>query len=61
MEALRRFNAIVLADLRERTRALRFWLILAVVAALTWACFPARGTGQIAVAFDEARGLYSSA
>lgn len=61
METLRRFQAIVLADLRERTRALRFWVILAVVAALTWACFPARESGQVAVAIDDARGLYSSA
>lgn len=61
METLRRFNAIVLADLRERTRALRFWVILAVMAALTWTCFPARESGNIAVAIDEARGLYSSA
>jgi hypothetical protein len=61
METLRRFNAIVLADLRERTRALRFWVILAVMAALTWTCFPARESGNIAVSIDEARGLYSSA
>ncbi len=61
METLRRFNAIVLADLRERTRALRFWVIPAVMAALSWACFPASDSGYVAVSIDEARGLYSSA
>ena len=61
METLRRFQAIVLADLRERSRALRFWVILAVMAGLTWTCFPARESGHLAVAIDEARGLYSSA
>jgi len=53
METLRRFNAIVLADLRERTRALRFWVILAVMAALTWTCFPARESGNIAVSIER--------
>ena len=61
MEVLRRFLAIVLADLRERTRALRFWVILAIVAGLTWWCFPAAESQQVAVGIGDARGRYSSA
>ncbi|MBW8366970.1 MAG: hypothetical protein K0M70_03825 [Arenimonas sp.] len=61
MEKLRRFQAIVVADLRERTRALRFWAILAIVAALTWWCFPAAESQQVAVGVGAARARYSSA
>ena len=61
MESLRRFLAIVIADLRERTRALRFWIILAIVAALTWWCFPSAESLQVAVGIGDARGRYSSA
>ena len=61
MEVLRRFLAIVLADLRERTRALRFWVILAIVAGLTWWCFPTAESQQVAVGIGDARGRYSSA
>lgn len=61
METLRRFAAILVADLRERTRATRFWVILAIVGAATWMCFPAVDSGKIAVGIDDARGLYSSA
>lgn len=61
METLRRFLAIVVADLRERTRALRFWVILAIVAGLTWWCFPAADSLQVAVGIGDARGRYSSA
>lgn len=61
METFRRFLAIVVADLRERTRALRFWVILAIVAALTWWCFPTAESQQVAVGLGAARGRYSSA
>lgn len=61
MEALRRIGAIILADLRERSRATRFWVMLAVVAATTWWCFPAQGSGWLTVGIDDARGVYSSA
>jgi hypothetical protein len=61
METLRRLHAILLADLRERTRTPRFWIVVAVVAAATWFCFPAVDSGQLAISVDDARGRYSSA
>lgn len=61
METLRRILAILLADLRERTRTPRFWIVLALVAVATWFCFPAIDSGQLAVSVDGARGRYSSA
>lgn len=61
MAALRRFLAIMLADLRERTRSTRFWVVLALVGAATWWCFPALETGKLAVGLDGTRGYYSSA
>jgi hypothetical protein len=61
MEALRRIFAILLADLRERTRTPRFWIVLGVVGVATWFCFPAIDSGQLAISVDDARGRYSSA
>ncbi|MEO8365065.1 MAG: hypothetical protein ABI538_02545 [Pseudoxanthomonas sp.] len=61
MAALRRFMAIMLADLRERTRSTRFWVVLALVGVATWWCFPALQTGKVAVGVDGTRGYYSSA
>lgn len=61
METLRRIFAIFLADLRERTRTPRFWIVLGLVAVGTWFCFPAIDSGQLAVSVDDARGRYSSA
>ncbi len=61
MDALRRIFAILLADLRERTRTARFWIVLGLVGVATWLCFPAFESGQLAVSVDGARGRYSSA
>jgi len=62
MEALRRFMAIVVADLRERSRTPRFWIVLGLVAWATWGCFPSLQSGMVSVSFgDNARGAYSSA
>lgn len=62
MDAIRRFNAIVLADLRERSRSTRFWVVLALVGLATWACFPGVESGRFAVGFgDDTRAAYSSA
>ncbi|MDQ3288757.1 MAG: hypothetical protein M3Q42_10955 [Pseudomonadota bacterium] len=58
---MRRIFAILLADMRERTRTRRFWVVLGLVGAATWMCFPAIDSGQLAVAVDGARGRYSSA
>jgi hypothetical protein len=62
MEALRRFTAILGADLRERSRSLRFWVILGLVCAATWLSFPAPDAGYMTVSFGNGvRGAYSSA
>ncbi len=61
METLRRVFAIMLADLRERTRTRRFWVVLGLVGLATWFCFPAIDSGQLAISVDDARGRYSSA
>ena len=62
MGALRRFAAILVADLRERSRSTRFWVVLTLVGIVTWGCFPGIESGQITVGFsDSARGSYSSA
>lgn len=61
MEVIRRFAAIAVADLRERTRATRFWVILGIVAFASWWCFPAPGSPWMTVSVDGWRGAYSSA
>jgi hypothetical protein len=62
MESLRRFAAILLADLRERTRTVRFRVVLAGVCAAAWWSFPARDAGYLTVSFGNGlRGAYSSA
>ncbi|HEX5757068.1 MAG TPA: hypothetical protein VFY12_12045, partial [Arenimonas sp.] len=61
MKALRRFAAIVHADLRERSRATRFWVVMGLLGALTWLCFPPLGVDYVTVGFEAARGRYSSA
>ena len=61
METLRRILAILLADLRERARATRFWVALLLVGVVSWLCFPAIDSGHLAIDVDGARGRYSSA
>jgi len=60
--ALRRFAAILVADLRERSRSTRFWVVLALVGIATWWCFPPSDAHYQTVGFgDNVRGIYSSA
>ena len=62
MEAFRRFTAILGADLRERSRSLRFRVVLALVCAATWFCFPPSDAAYLTVSFGNGlRGAYSSA
>ena len=62
MAVLRRFLAILLADLRERTRSTRFWALLAAMAVVTWWCFPNPGDHYMILSVGGgARGAYSSA
>lgn len=62
MDALQRFVSILLADLRERTRSPRFWVVLLGMMAATWWCFPPIDAGYTTVSLAGAeRGQYSSA
>ena len=63
MAALQRFGAILLADLRERTRSPRFWVVLAAVMFAAWWCFPAVDAGYTTASVNggNQRAFYSSA
>ncbi|WP_119717954.1 hypothetical protein [Cognatilysobacter tabacisoli] len=62
MSALRIVAAIGLADLRQRLRAPRTWVLLAVLAAASWWSFPPVDADYLTVSFgDGARARYSSA
>lgn len=62
MDALRRFGAIVAADLLERSRSLRFWTTLGLVGLASWWFFPPADALYMSVALNgNHRGLYSSA
>ena len=62
MQTFLRVFAILLADVRERTRSPRFWIVLGLMAYATWWCFPDVHSGYITLALmDHSRGLYSSA
>lgn len=62
MAALNRFGAILLADLRERTRSTRFWVVLAALAWASWWCFPPLDAHYMTVSIGSGvRGQYSSA
>ena len=62
MGALHRFSAILVADLRERTRSLRFWLMVLIVAAATFWFLPPVDAGYSTLSIPgDGRGFYSSA
>lgn len=62
MDALQRFSAILLADVRERMRTPRFWVVLGLMAWATWWCFPPIEAGYSTLSLaDGSRGDYSSA
>jgi len=61
-DPLRRFGALLRADLLERARSLRFWIALLVIAAASAWIFPARDAGYLTLAVaGPHRGAYSSA
>jgi len=61
-DSLRRFGAILGADLRERSRSTRFWLMLMVLAGATWWSMPPLGSAYLVLALNgHLRGEYSSA
>lgn len=62
MDAMQRFLAILLADIRERMRTPRFWVVLGLMAWATWWCFPPLVSGYSTLTLvDGSRGYYSSA
>jgi hypothetical protein len=62
MDALRRFLAILGADLRQRGRSPRFWLMLLAVGAASWWFFPPASADYLTVSTGNGeRGWYSSA
>ena len=57
-----RVAAILLADWRQRSRSMRFRVMLALAALVAWYCFPPLQAGYLIVAVgDHHRGFYSSA
>jgi hypothetical protein len=58
---LRSVAAVLVADLRQRLRAPRTWVVVVGLAALMWWCFPAFETHYLTVSIDGMRGRYSSA
>ena len=62
MSVLRAGGALLHADLRERMRTPRFWLLVAGLSALMWWCFPPASADFLTVSVgDNMRGRYSSA
>jgi hypothetical protein len=59
---LRAIGAILQADVRQRVRSPRFWLVLVALGAAMWWCFPAANEDFLTVSVgDNMRGRYSSA
>ena len=62
MSTARAVAAVLAADLRQRLRTPRFWLLIAGLAGLMWWCFPAVDRDYLTVSVGEGmRGRYSSA
>ena len=62
MPALQRFLAILLADLRVRTRTARFWCVLVAMMVAAWWCLPGVDASHaVVMVWGGARGSYSSA
>ncbi len=62
MGALQRFSAILIADLRARTRTTRFCMVLAAMMIAAWWCVPGPDSPlAVLMLSGGARGFYSSA
>lgn len=62
MEAVHRFLAFARADLLERVRSTRFWVLFALIAGAAWWCFPPAEATYMILGLGEGqyRGAYSS-
>jgi len=62
MEAVHRFLAFARADLLERVRSTRFWVLLALIAGAAWWCFPPVDAKYMILGLGggQYRGMYSS-
>jgi hypothetical protein len=58
---LRSVAAVLVADLRQRLRAPRTWVVIVGLAALMWWCFPPLEAHYLTMSIDATRGRYSSA
>jgi hypothetical protein len=58
---LRSVAAVLVADLRQRLRAPRTWVVVVGLAALMWWCFPPLEARYLTLSIDATRGRYSSA
>jgi hypothetical protein len=62
MSTLRATGAILRADLLQRMRTPRFWIVLFALGASMWWCLPPADADYLTVAIgDNLRGRYSSA
>ena len=61
MSLLRSVAAVLVADLRQRLRAPRTWLVVVALAALMWWCFPPLEAHYLTMSIYATRGRYSSA
>ncbi len=62
MDAIRRFLAVLGADLRQRSRSPRFWVVMVLVGFASWWCFPGVEADYLTVSLRGGeRGVYSSA
>ena len=60
--AARIARALLVADLRQRTRSPRFWIVALAITVAGWWCLPPMDSGYMIVAIgDHHRGFYSSA
>ena len=53
VSAARAVTALLVADLRQRLRTPRFWLLIAGLAGLMWWCFPAFDRDYLTVSVGE--------
>lgn len=62
MSRLRAIAAVLSADLRQRSRSPRFWVVVLALGAAMWWCFPPTQADYLTVSVgDGLRGRYSSA